>query len=177
MPSVHIDFAPTLTHIIYPACVVRISMAEIRSEDPALSIRLRYDPLRHLRALEAACHSIACELRPGYDKENVRVKVALAGPIGASAASPRSLTSSSLRQLVCVEGVATKVSLQSNKMALTEFLVKTSDRAPFRYLLSNRKSSNLFITYLLQSSINHAITLTLPTRSLVYQPLMPQVGN
>ncbi|KAI2502649.1 MCM OB domain [Fragilaria crotonensis] len=87
---------------------VRISMAEIRSQDPALSVRLRNDPLRHLRALEAACHSLASEARPGYDKENVRVKVALAGPIGASASSPRSLTSSSLRQLVCVEGVATK---------------------------------------------------------------------
>jgi DNA replicative helicase MCM subunit Mcm2 (Cdc46/Mcm family) len=84
-------------------------MAEIRSQDPALSIRLRNDPLRHLRALEAACHSLATEARPGYDKENVRVKVALAGPIGAAASSPRSLTSSSLRQLVCVEGVATKV--------------------------------------------------------------------
>lgn len=36
--------------------------------------------------------------------------MALAGPVGASASSPRQLTSSSLRQLVCVEGVATKVS-------------------------------------------------------------------
>lgn len=89
---------------------VRISMAEIRSQDPVLSNRLIDDPLRHLRALEAACHSLATESRPGYDKENVKVKVALAGPVGASAASPRSLTSSSLRQLVCVEGVATKVS-------------------------------------------------------------------
>lgn len=85
-------------------------MAEIRSQDPVLSQRLRDDPLRHLRALEAACHSLASESRPGYDKEDVRVKVALSGPVGAKAVSPRSLTSSSLRQLVCVEGVATKVS-------------------------------------------------------------------
>jgi DNA replication licensing factor MCM3 len=85
-------------------------MSEIRSQDPALSNRLRHDPLRHLRALEAACHSLASESRPGYDKEGVQVKVALAGPIGAAASSPRSLTSSSLRQLVCIEGVATKVS-------------------------------------------------------------------
>lgn len=34
----------------------------------------------------------------------------ISGPIGAKPASPRELTSSSLRQLVCVEGVATKVS-------------------------------------------------------------------
>jgi DNA replicative helicase MCM subunit Mcm2 (Cdc46/Mcm family) len=101
-------------------------MAEIRSEDLDLSIRLRYDPLRHLRALEAACHSIACELRPGYDKENVRVKVALAGPIGANAASPRSLTSSSLRQLVCVEGVATKVSCTRKMTTLTHVLARQS---------------------------------------------------
>jgi len=36
--------------------------------------------------------------------------VALAGPVGAAPVSPRQLTSASLRQLVCVEGVATKVS-------------------------------------------------------------------
>lgn len=40
----------------------------------------------------------------------VKVKVALSGPVGAAPLSPRGLTSSSLRQLVCVEGVATKVS-------------------------------------------------------------------
>lgn len=84
-------------------------MSELRSEDVAMSQRLRMDPLRHLRALEAACHSIASEERPGYDKNDVRIKVALAGPIGATPSSPRQLTSSSLRQLICVEGVATKV--------------------------------------------------------------------
>ena len=76
-----------------------------------MSQRLRMDPLRHMRALEAACHSIASEERPGYDKDDVRIKVALAGPIGATPSSPRQLTSSSLRQLICVEGVATKVCL------------------------------------------------------------------
>lgn len=29
---------------------------------------MRLDPLRHMRALEAACHEIANENRPGYDK-------------------------------------------------------------------------------------------------------------
>lgn len=86
-------------------------MSELRSEDVTMSQRLRMDPLRHMRALEAACHSIASEERPGYDKDDVRIKVALAGPIGATPSSPRQLTSSSLRQLICVEGVATKVCL------------------------------------------------------------------
>ena len=40
----------------------------------------------------------------------VKIKVALSGPVGAKPLSPRGLTSTSLRQLVCVEGVATKVS-------------------------------------------------------------------
>lgn len=48
---------------------VQISMAELRSEDAVLTRRLRRDPLRHIRALEAACHSVASEERPGYDKE------------------------------------------------------------------------------------------------------------
>ena len=44
---------------------VSFSMAELRSAN--LSERLRLDPLRHLRALEAACHFVADEGRPGYD--------------------------------------------------------------------------------------------------------------
>ena len=44
---------------------VSFSMAELRSAN--LSERLRLDPLRHMRALEAACHSIATDERPGYD--------------------------------------------------------------------------------------------------------------
>lgn len=48
---------------------VDISMAELRSQDNGtLSQRLRGDPLPHMRALEAACHEIASENRPGYDK-------------------------------------------------------------------------------------------------------------
>mmetsp|Transcript_7876 Transcript_7876/g.7468 ORF Transcript_7876/g.7468 Transcript_7876/m.7468 type:complete len:808 (-) Transcript_7876:256-2679(-) len=89
---------------------VRIALSELRSENPRLEQRLRADPLRHLRALEDACHEIAKETRQGYDKNDVKIKVAVSGPIAASASSPRDLTSSSLRQLICVEGVATKVS-------------------------------------------------------------------
>mmetsp|Transcript_211 Transcript_211/g.469 ORF Transcript_211/g.469 Transcript_211/m.469 type:complete len:795 (-) Transcript_211:924-3308(-) len=90
---------------------VNVSMAELRSMgNGGLSQRLRRDPLPHLRALEAACHEIATEERPGYDKNGVKIKVAFSGPVGAKPMSPRSLTSSSLRQLVSVEGVATKVS-------------------------------------------------------------------
>ena len=81
-------------------------MAEIRSHDPSLSARLRRDPLRHFRALEAACHSLASESRPGYDKENVRVKVALAGPIGASASSPRAVSSTLLYLPTTLRGIA-----------------------------------------------------------------------
>jgi len=90
---------------------VNINMAELRSQgNGGLSQRLRRDPLPHLRALEAACHEIAMEARPGYDKNGIKIKVAFSGPVGAKPMSPRSLTSSSLRQLVSVEGVATKVS-------------------------------------------------------------------
>lgn len=48
---------------------VNISMADLRAEgNGVLSQRLRRDPLPHLRALEAACHEIAVDARPGYDK-------------------------------------------------------------------------------------------------------------
>ena len=48
---------------------VEVGMADLRAQDNGqLSTRLRKDPLRHMRALEAACHDIAMEMRPGYDK-------------------------------------------------------------------------------------------------------------
>ena len=47
---------------------------------------------------------------------DVRIKVGIEGPIGATPLSPRSLASSSLRQLICVEGVATKVSAVKPKV-------------------------------------------------------------
>ncbi|KAL7433317.1 hypothetical protein ACHAXH_002038 [Discostella pseudostelligera] len=89
---------------------LRIPLSDIRSHDSRLSNALLRDPLRHIRALEASAHDIACEERPGYDKNSVRMRVALGGPIGSKPIGPRELGSSSLRHLVCVEGVAVKVS-------------------------------------------------------------------
>lgn len=54
-------------------------MADLRSQDNGqLSSRLRLDPLRHMRALEAACHDIAIENRPGYDKNGKKAEGFLA---------------------------------------------------------------------------------------------------
>jgi len=89
---------------------LRVPLADLRSYDPRLSNALQRDPLRHIRALEAAAHEIALEERPGYDKNDVRVRVALGGPVGSRALGPRELGSANLRRLVCVEGVAVKVS-------------------------------------------------------------------
>ena len=95
---------------------LRVPLSELRSHDPRLSNALLKDPLRHIRALEGAAHDIALEERPGYDKNEVKMKVALGGPIGSKAMGPRELGSSSLRRLVCVEGVAVKVSSIKPKM-------------------------------------------------------------
>jgi len=100
---------------------VRISLGELRSYSTQLAQSLQHvSPLRHIRALEAACHAIASEERPGYDTKltqtssgstltSSQMKVSLAGPFSSQTDSPRTLTSSRLRHLVCVEGVATKV--------------------------------------------------------------------
>ncbi len=53
---------------------------------------------------------MAAEERPGYDKDEVKIRVALGGPVGGKAVGPRELGSGELRRLVCVEGVAVKVS-------------------------------------------------------------------
>lgn len=71
---------------------------------------LRNDPLRHIRAIEAACYSLVLTDRPGISKVCSGIKVGITGTLHARPCSPRDLTSSSLRQLVCVQGVATKVS-------------------------------------------------------------------
>lgn len=89
---------------------LRVLLSDLRSHDPRLSNALLRDPLRHIRALEAAAHDVAAAERPGYDKHHVRMRVALGGPVGSKAMGPRELGSSSLRRLVCVEGVAVKVS-------------------------------------------------------------------
>ncbi|KAL7544995.1 hypothetical protein ACHAWF_008363 [Thalassiosira exigua] len=103
---------------------LRVPLSDLRSFDPRLSNALRRDPLRHVRALESAAHDLAGEERPGYDKDdsadpsaagsgsatNGRIKVALGGPVGSRALNPRELGSSHLRRLVCLEGVAVKVS-------------------------------------------------------------------
>lgn len=104
---------------------LRVPLSELRSYDARLSNQLINDPLRHLRALEFAAHDIAMEERPGYDKSrsatsssastnessDVRIRVALGGPTSTShPLNPRDLGSSTLRTLVCVEGVAVKVS-------------------------------------------------------------------
>ena len=106
--------ANTTTLVGHPR--LRIPLSDLRSHDPRLSNALLRDPLRHIRALEAAAHDLALEERPGYDKQDVRVRVALGGPIGSAAIGPRELGSSSLRRLVCVEGVAVKVSAVKPKI-------------------------------------------------------------
>jgi len=109
---------------------LRIPLSELRSYDARLSNQLINDPLRHLRALEFAAHDIAMEERPGYDKSlnpistttgneasDVRIKVALSGPTNTShPLNPRELGSSTLRTLICVEGVAVKVSTVKPKI-------------------------------------------------------------
>eukprot|EP01082_Thalassiosira_pseudonana_P016428 g14720.t1 g14720 contig90:246513-249281(+) len=106
-PSKSTDHA-TSTPIGHPR--IRIPLSDLRSYDPRLSNALTLDPMRHIRALESVAHDVAAEERPGYDKDEVKIRVALGGPVGGKAVGPRELGSGELRRLVCVEGVAVKVS-------------------------------------------------------------------
>jgi len=96
---------------------VRVRISDLRAFNPILAQQLISDPLRHLRALELACHHLA---EDGYatkaSKDSNRIKVSLVGPLSASSASPRSLVSSSLGRLVCLEGVTTRVSSSKPKL-------------------------------------------------------------
>lgn len=92
---------------------LHLRYSEIRSHDPALADAFRSDPFRHLRALEAAANTLARDENPQHYLKNYHqqpLQIGLEGPIRAHATSPRHLAADSLRQLVCVQGVATKVS-------------------------------------------------------------------
>lgn len=120
-------------HVVGCGCPrVTINLSELRIRKPRLEQQIRHDPLRHLRALEAACHNIALTERPGYDKNNVKVKVAIEGWIGAAPSSPRNLTSSSLRHLVCIEGVAIKVSAIKPKIVKSVHYCPITRKHEFR---------------------------------------------
>ena len=96
---------------------LRINLSDIRHHNSILAQQLRLDPFRHLRAIEHAVHTIANEEREGYDlKLRSKFRVSLTGPVSAQPSSPRTLTSVALGQLVCVEGVATKVSSTKPKL-------------------------------------------------------------
>jgi DNA replication licensing factor MCM3 len=103
---------------------LRVRMTDMRSFNPLLAQQLISNPLRHLRALELACHMMADESTPGYDLKDQtdtsstsnRIKVSLVGPLSATPSSPRTLLSSSLGRLVCLEGVTTKVSSSKPKL-------------------------------------------------------------
>lgn len=135
-----------------PCPRVTLGMAEVRHLDPSLARRLRSNPLPHLRALENACHRVADDERPGYDKHSSaaiasinrttnpnssgrnasRIKVGIAGPISAAPLSPRQLNSALLRQLVCVEGVATKVSVVKPKVVQSAHYCPATGKHTFR---------------------------------------------
>jgi len=105
--------AATAGVTIGPGCPrIKVKLSELRSENPSLERRLINDPLRHLRALEFAAHDIGVDERPGYEEKggDVRIKVAIEGPISSTPSTPRTLNSSSLQSLVSIQGVATKVS-------------------------------------------------------------------
>ncbi len=88
-----------------------------------------------MRAIELACHNLALTSRPDYAKANVAIKVAISGHLAAQPSTPRSLTSSSLRQLVCVEGVATRVSAIKPKVVTSvHYCPKTSQHQSKSYI-------------------------------------------
>ncbi len=63
------------------------------------------------------------------------MKVAISGHLAAQPSTPRSLTSSSLRQLVCVEGVATRVSAIKPKVVTSvHYCPKTSQHQSKSYV-------------------------------------------
>jgi DNA replication licensing factor MCM3 len=136
---------------------IKIDLTELRSISHLLEQSIRTDPLRHIRAMEHACHDLALERSSNYSKllsERNSASSSLSGTAGGTTSSnsvpmikvslvgllstpstPRTLTSSFLRQLVSVQGVATKVSAIKPKIVKSvHFCPKTKSHTSRQYV-------------------------------------------
>lgn len=97
---------------------VVLSLNEVRRRNPDRARGLLRDTASELVAFRRALREFVASLDPTYAKSRGQeFHVGFEGAFGSNHVSPRTLTSSRLGQLVCLEGIVTKASLVTPKVA------------------------------------------------------------
>jgi len=95
-----------------------IDMNDLGKADPDWPRRLLRTPLPYLRAAEEALKTVTLEEHANQElrEDGVKFHVGFIGSFGANHVSPRALLANYLGQMVCIEGIVTKMSIVRPKM-------------------------------------------------------------
>ena len=98
-----------------------VDMADLRAYNAELCNRLMRGPVPHMRAAEEAFKGVMVGDFPEkeFRDESAEFKVGFVGSFGAHHVSPRALLSRFLGQLVCLEGIVTKMSVVRPKLVMS----------------------------------------------------------
>ncbi|CAH1772733.1 unnamed protein product [Owenia fusiformis] len=99
-------------------CEVRLSVNinDLRKKNPIRAKELLTNGFEEMLAFQRALHEVVLQADPMYGKQYEEFYVGFEGSFGDKHVTPRSLTSSFLGSMVCVEGIATKCSLVRPKV-------------------------------------------------------------
>uniref|UniRef100_A0A336KIG4 DNA replication licensing factor MCM3 n=1 Tax=Culicoides sonorensis TaxID=179676 RepID=A0A336KIG4_CULSO len=88
-----------------------VNINDLRRKNPSRALGLLSNAFEEQLAFSRALKEYASTIQPSYSKNNEDFYVGFEGSFGKNHVTPRSLTSHYLGNLVCVEGIVTKVSL------------------------------------------------------------------
>uniref|UniRef100_A0A336MH06 DNA replication licensing factor MCM3 n=1 Tax=Culicoides sonorensis TaxID=179676 RepID=A0A336MH06_CULSO len=88
-----------------------VNINDLRRKNPSRALSLLSNAFEEQLAFSRALKEYASTIQPSYSKDNEDFYVGFEGSFGKNHVTPRSLTSHYLGNLVCVEGIVTKVSL------------------------------------------------------------------
>lgn len=95
-----------------------VDMNDLRKHDAELTLRMLRLPLSHIAAFEEALKSVTLAQHQAEDLRDDKVKfhIGFVGSFGANHVSPRAMLARCLGQLICVEGIVTKMSIVRPKL-------------------------------------------------------------
>ncbi|KAK2162609.1 hypothetical protein LSH36_95g04000 [Paralvinella palmiformis] len=93
-----------------------VNINDLRKKNPARAQSLASNSFEELMAFQQALKELVASADPSYSKSTEEFFIGLEGSFGAKHVTPRSLTSSFLGNMVCLEGIVTKCSLVRPKI-------------------------------------------------------------
>ncbi len=105
-----------------------VNLDDMRAFDHELTQRLLREPSQFLPPFEERLQEEAEDLSPGSTDPDRPIRIGIEGSFGRHRVSPRSLLSPLLGTLVCVEGIATKISVVHPKVKRTTHYCPTTNK-------------------------------------------------